>query len=332
MPVSDSPSTSKRLLALLSLLQTRRDWPAPALARRLDVSERTVRRDIGRLRELDYRIDATRGPDGGYRLQAGSRLPPLRFDDEQVVAIVLALRTAGALGADLDEAAERALGTMSRLMPSHLAHRITGLVSVSAAPTGGAPTVVDPAVLLRVGEAIRAGEELRFGYASPGVSWEDRVRRIEPHHLLLHVGCWYLIGYSAEHEEWRVYRVDRMELRSHNGRRFAPRVVPGGDPARYLSARFRGSDGEGSWACWGEATVHAALADVAPFVGDGTAETLDDERSRVRLGSWSWGSLAATLSRWEVPLSDVHPLELRTAFAALAARATAAATGPSTVT
>jgi predicted DNA-binding transcriptional regulator YafY len=332
MPLADSPSTSKRLLALLSLLQARRDWPAPVLARRLEVSERTVRRDIDRLRELDYAIDATRGPDGGYRLQAGSHLPPLRFDDEQAVAIALALRTAGALGADLDEAAERALGTLSRLMPAHLANRIASLspVSVSPAPGGGAAAPVEPGLLVRIGEAIRAEEELRFDYASPsataGTSSDDHhVRRTEPHHLLLHSGRWYLIGYSAEKEDWRIYRVDRISPRSHNGRRFAPRTVPGGDPARFLSARFRGSDSGGTWACWGEATLPVPLGDVAPYLGDGTAEALDEKRSRVRLGSWSWGSLAAAISRWEVQITDVQPRELRSAFAALAERAAGAA-------
>ncbi|RWZ51159.1 WYL domain-containing transcriptional regulator [Labedella phragmitis] len=331
MPIADSPSTSKRLLALLSLLQARRDWPAPVLARRLEVSERTVRRDIDRLRELDYTIDSTRGPDGGYRLQAGSHLPPLRFDDEQAVAIALALRTAGGLGADLDEAAERALGTLSRLMPAHLANRIANLspVSVSPAPGGAAAAPVDPGLLVRIGEAIRAEEELRFDYASPSVTADtsdgEVGRRTEPHHLLLHSGRWYLIGYSAVREDWRIYRVDRINARSHNGRRFTPRTVPGGDPARFLSARFRGSDTEDTWACWGEATLPVPLAEVAPYLGDGTAEALDDERSRVRLGSWSWGSLAAAFSRWDAPISDVQPRELRSAFAALADRAAAAA-------
>jgi predicted DNA-binding transcriptional regulator YafY len=325
MPLADSPSTSKRLLALLSLLQARRDWPAPVLARRLDVSERTVRRDIDRLRELDYTIDATRGPDGGYRLQAGSHLPPLRFDDEQAVAIALALRTAGGLGADLDEAAERALGTLARLLPSRLAHRVDSLSPVSAAPDRATAAAVDPAVLVRIGEAIRAEEELRFGYVVPGRDGDDPVRRTEPHHLLLHAGRWYLIGYAAEREDWRVYRVDRIEPRSHNGRRFTPRVVPGGDPAAFLSARFRGSDVGDTWACRGEATLQAALADVAPYVGDGTVEALDDERCRVRLGSWSWGSLASAFARWDVAISDVEPRDLRDAFAALAVRAAAAA-------
>jgi hypothetical protein len=142
---------------------------------------------------------------------------------------------------------------------------------------------------------------------------------------VLHTGRWYLIGYSADGEDWRVYRADRIDLRSHNGRQFTSRVLPGGDPARFLSARFRGSDGEDTWSCWGEATLHATLADVAPYIADGTVEVLDEERCRVRLGSWSWGSLASALTRWEAPLSDVHPPELRAAFSALSARAAQAA-------
>lgn len=118
VPTSDSASTSRRLLALLSLLQRPRDWPAPELAHRLRVSERTVRRDVDRLRELDYRVEATRGPDGGYRLGAGSVLPPLLLDDEQAVAMAIALRAAASTGVDIDEGADRALQTLARLMPT----------------------------------------------------------------------------------------------------------------------------------------------------------------------------------------------------------------------
>lgn len=328
VPVSDSPSTSRRLLALLSLLQARRDWPAPALARRLDVSERTVRRDIDRLRELDYTIEATRGPDGGYRLQAGSQLPPLLFDDEQAVALAIALRTASSLGVDIEEAAARALGTVARLMPSRLAHRIENLEAATAVQRVVEP--VDPAVLLRIGEAIHAGEELRFDYASPlaaaaGVGDTRPVRRTQPHHLLLQAGRWYLIGYAEEREDWRVYRVDRVTPRSHNGRRFTPRTVPGGDPARFLSARFKGSSGADTWACWGEAALDVPLAAVAPYLGDGSAEEIGADRCRVRLGAWSWGGVAAAFLRLEADMSEVEPAELRAAFGTLADRAARAA-------
>src|SRR3954447_10923947 len=105
-------TTTSRLLNLLSLLQTRRDWPGALLAERLAISHRTVRRDVDRLREMGYSIQATMGPDGGYRLDAGSELPPLLFDDDQVIALAVALQAATATGAGIEEAAVRALTTV----------------------------------------------------------------------------------------------------------------------------------------------------------------------------------------------------------------------------
>ena len=324
MPVASSPSTSKRLLSLLSLLQSRRDWPAPVLAGRLEVSERTVRRDIDRLRELDYVIDATRGPDGGYRLGAGSRLPPLLFDDDQVVALALALRTAGALGAGIEDAADRALRTVSRLMPERLTNRVANLVDGVSASARSEVAPADPAVLLRIGEAIRTARELRFDYASPNP--EDGaptppVTSVEPHHLLLHHGRWYLLGFSPARDDWRIYRADRITPRSHNGRAFTPRPVPGGDPVRYLSGRFRGSISGDDWPCRGEATIDVPLSVIAPYVSDGSADALGDDRCRVHLGSWSWEALAARFSGFTFDVGDVEPAELRAAFGVLARRA-----------
>lgn len=328
MPVSDAASTSRRLLALLSLLQSRRDWPARVLAARLGVSERTVRRDVDRLRELDYTIEATRGPDGGYRLGAGERMPPLLLDEEQAIAVALSLRTAAATGAGIAEAAERALSVVARMMPRHLGERL-GALDVAAAPPPVAPdtTEADPAVLLRIGEAIRAREELRFDYASPrgsSAAASPAPRRVDPHHLVLHGGRWYLVGYVADEGEWRIHRVDRIRPRTHTGRRFAPRTVPGGDAARYLAARFKGSDAADAWPCWGDATVHAPLRAVAPFVGDGQAEERGADATRVRLGAWSWPAVAASLARFAAELSEVEPAELRAAFGELARRADAA--------
>ncbi|NQX04480.1 WYL domain-containing protein [Rathayibacter sp. VKM Ac-2856] len=343
MPTSSSPSTSKRLLALLSLLQSRRDWSAPVLATRLEVSERTVRRDVERLRELDYVIETTRGPDGGYRLAAGTELPPLLFDDEQAVVIALALRTAGALGTDLDDAAERALRTIGRLLPSRLAHRIDGLAA-SAGSTAGSPgsggSRADSGVLLRIGDAIRASLTLRFDYDSPmgaadspagasdtpgGASAPPAVRSTEPHHLVLAGGRWYLIGWTPDRSDWRTYRVDRIRPRSHTGAAFRPRTVPGGDPAAFLSARFKGSTGTDTWPCWGSASIDADAAQLAPYLGDGTLTVEPDGRCRIRVGSWSWLGLAASIARFDAPISGVEPRELREAFARLAERSARAA-------
>ena len=315
MPIASAPMTSQRLLTLLSLLQTRRDWPAPTLAKRLDTSERTIRRDIERLRELGYAIDTTRGPDGGYRLGAGAELPPLLLDDGQAVAIAITLRTAGLAAAGIEEDAARALQTVSRLMPDRLTRRIAAL-EVNAVNSPAERVVSDPDVLLRIGEAIRATVELRFSYAGE----EAEPRRTEPHHLLLSGGRWYLLGWTEAVADWRTYRVDRMDIRSHTGRSFEPRAVPGGDPAEFLSARFKGSDRANVWPCIGRATVRLPASELAPYVGDATLVEVDAESSRLEAGSWSWVGLAASLGRFGADLSDVEPPDLRAAFVELTER------------
>ncbi|WP_063726186.1 helix-turn-helix transcriptional regulator [Streptomyces monomycini] len=158
--------TSARLLSLLSLLQARRDWPGGLLAERLDVSQRTVRRDIDRLRELGYPIASTKGPDGGYRLDAGSELPPLLFDDEQAVALAVALRIATTNGAGVADAAARALHTVRQVMPARLRRRIDSLRVTAVEPPAARPNPqVDSGVLMALGAAVHACEVLRFDYA-----------------------------------------------------------------------------------------------------------------------------------------------------------------------
>ncbi|WP_093711803.1 helix-turn-helix transcriptional regulator [Actinacidiphila alni] len=157
--------TSARLLTLLSLLQARRDWPGAELAARLGVSDRTVRRDVDRLRELGYPIAAVKGPDGGYRLGAGARLPPLLFDDDQAVALAIALRMAAATGAGIEEAAARALATVRQVLPARLRHRVDTL-AVTALPRPGARA--DSEVLTALSAAVHAAEVLRFDYVRPG--------------------------------------------------------------------------------------------------------------------------------------------------------------------
>ncbi|MEV4143734.1 WYL domain-containing protein [Amycolatopsis sp. NPDC049691] len=316
MPTSSSTATSGRLLSLLSLLQVRRDWPGALLAGRLGVSERTVRRDVDRLRELGYPVQAVKGPDGGYRLEAGSRMPPLLFDEEQAVALAVALRIAVGTGAGIEEAAARALATVRQVMPSRLRQRVD-LLEITAAARD---TQVDTDALVALSSAIRATEEVRFDYGTP-----PRRRRVQPHHLVVRNGRWYLVGWDAERADWRTYRVDRMELRVPNGPRFTPREVPGGDVATFLAARFKGSATVDAWPCQGEVVLDRPIAEVAPFAGDGVAEEADAGRTRLRTGSWSWGALAAGLLRFECAVEVVGPQALRDAFADLAGRAARAA-------
>ncbi|MEV6235370.1 WYL domain-containing protein [Lentzea sp. NPDC051838] len=319
MPIATSTTTSGRLLSLLSLLQVRRDWPGLTLAQRLGVSERTVRRDVDRLRELGYVVHAVKGPDGGYRLEAGSQVPPLLFDEDQAVALAVALRIAVGTGAGIEEAAARALATVRQVMPSRLRQRIDALEIEPA----GVGTQVDTESLLAISTAIRAREELRFDYHSPGRP--EQRRRVQPHHLVVRSGRWYLVGWSPEREDWRTYRADRMTLRVPNGPRFTPRQVPGDDVAAFLDARFKGSD-TNAWPCRGEVVLGLPLADVAPFAGGDTAEEVSPQRTRLVTGSWSWASLAARLLRFDAEIEVVGPQELRDAFADLSRRAARAAT------
>jgi len=316
--------TSARLLALLSLLQARRDWPGETLAQRLEVSARTVRRDVDRLRQLGYPVHATKGPDGGYRLEAGSDLPPLLFDDEQAVAVAVALQTATTSVAGIEEAALRALATVRQVMPARLRQRIDALQFTTVERGGGRKrTRVDTEGLLAIGTAVRAREVLRFDYAQPYASEPDSgaaprpPRRVEPHHVVTWGGRWYLVAWDLERDDWRTFRVDRMTPRTPTGPRFTPRPLPAPDVATYIAARFRRPE----WPCQGEVILHTEAAPVAQWVGDqGLVEELAPQRCRVVAGSWSWNELAIWVGRFDVDLEIVGPAELREAAARLASR------------
>jgi len=333
--MTPTTTTTSRLLALLSLLQTRRDWPGQLLADRLGISHRTVRRDVDRLREMGYRIQASMGPDGGYRLDAGSELPPLLFDDDQAIALAVALQAAGESGAGIEEAAERALTTVRQVMPSRLRHRIDAIrFTVVPGSTGlgntGSGAPVSPDLLLTLSAAVRAHEVLRFDYARPGRADDEAAqdagpRRVEPHHVVSSHGRWYLVGWDLGRDDWRVFRADRITPRTPNGPRFTPRAIPGSSLRDFVSARFKGSDGADVWPCTGRVIIHLPADAVVPFAGDGTVEDLGPDRCSLESGSWSWVALAASLARFDADIDVVGPPELAEAFGVLAARFAATA-------
>ncbi|MFI6121358.1 helix-turn-helix transcriptional regulator [Streptomyces sp. NPDC051064] len=319
--------TSSRLLALLSLLQTHRDWSGDDLAERLDITPRTVRRDIDRLRELGYPVRAFKGPAGGYRLDAGSLLPPLLFDDGQAVALALALQSAATDGT-IGEDAARALATVRQVMPPRLRQRIGTLRVTAVQPPGAEET--SPAgteLLVELGRVIHAREELRFDYGhdAPG-----RARRTQPHHLVTWRGHWYLIAWDLDRADWRTFRVDRIRPRTPTGPRFTPRDLPGHDVAAFVTGRFRGTDGSTTdWPCRGEVVLGLPAQAVAPFARDGIVEELGPVRCRLTLGSWSWTGLATTIGHFETDIHVIGPPQLTRAFAELAARYARAAGGGS---
>ncbi|MGF7121849.1 helix-turn-helix transcriptional regulator [Rhodococcus sp. BE178] len=308
-----STATSRSLL-LLSMLQTRRDWPGQVLAERLEVSSRTVRRDVDRLRAMGYRIVALKGPDGGYRLEAGSELPPMLFDDEQAVAIAMALQTVAASGAGVADAAERALSTVRQVMPSRLRHRLDSLPIIALR----APADVDPAVLVSLSTAVAAQDVLRFEYSTRAGYFERR--RLEPHHLVAAAGRWYLVGWDLDKDDWRIFRADRVHPRVPTGPGFTRRELPAGDVRAYVAARFKGSPGPDQWPCTGEVILGIPATEIVPYVDTDTVEDLGGGRCRLVAGAWSWESLAAAIGRFDADIDVVGPPELTAAFATLARR------------
>jgi predicted DNA-binding transcriptional regulator YafY len=224
--------TSARLLRLLSLLQSRRDWTGPDLAERLQVTARTVRRDVERLRTLGYPVHATSGTAGGYRLGAGAALPPLLLDDEEAVAVALCLRTgAGGSVEGIEETSVRALAKLEQVLPSRLRHRVQAMQAVTM-PTGGSPAMVGQDVLTVIGAACRDREQLRFDYRDHGGTASRRT--VEPYRLVHYGRRWYLLAYDIDRDDWRTFRIDRIEPRPPAGPRFTPRELPE-DAAAYVA-------------------------------------------------------------------------------------------------
>ncbi|MFD9287120.1 helix-turn-helix transcriptional regulator [Streptomyces sp. NPDC060030] len=223
--MTDTPA---RLLRLLSLLQTPREWPGSELAGRLEVSPRTIRRDIDRLRDLGYPVEASRGSVGGYRLVAGTAMPPLLLDDEEAVAIAVGLRAgAGHAIEGVDEASVRALAKLEQVLPARLRHRVSSLQNATVPLTRGDGATIDPRTLTVIASAVTARERLRFGYlARDGVASK---RQAEPYRLVSTGSRWYLVSYDLDREDWRTFRVDRISEPFATGSRFDPRELPAGD-------------------------------------------------------------------------------------------------------
>lgn len=265
-------STSARLLTLLGLLQSRPDWSGGELAERLAVTDRTVRNDVARLRELGYPVDAVRGPGGRYRLGAGARLPPLLLDDAEAVAVAVGLRRTTAT-AGFEEPARSALAKLEQVLPDRLRRRLAAIRDASdSGPENTDSNVEDPPVdagtLAAVADAIRDHQGLRAHY-------RDEPVEIEPYRLVAWQRRWFLVARDPATGRWAPYRVDWLHLRTPGGRRFTPVPFPG-DPTE-LTVREVARTG---WAVHARLTVDASadevLARINPTVG--TVEPLPDGR------------------------------------------------------
>ncbi|HEY5222128.1 MAG TPA: WYL domain-containing protein [Microbacteriaceae bacterium] len=271
--------TTSRALELLSLLQTHRQWPGTELADRLGVTARTLRRDIERLRELGYRIEAARGAAGGYRLEAGARLPPLLLGDEEAVTMAIGLRVAATLGlVDGEQTAQSALAKFEQVLPSALRERVNALGAfVSQQAPGG--DLVAPALLGQLALACRDTERIRFHYVAADGAATDRT--VEPFSLVASGRRWFLVCWDLQREDWRTFRVDRINRFFGTRVRFAPRPLPAEDAAAFVATAVAG----GHRRYMGEVILRIPV------------ETLRED-----LGSWATEAVAidASSTRWPI--------------------------------
>ncbi|GAA1021614.1 DNA-binding transcriptional regulator [Acrocarpospora pleiomorpha] len=313
--------TSARLLRLLSLLQTHCQWSGAELADRLGVSPRTVRRDVDRLRELGYVVNAVAGVSG-YRLGAGSDLPPLLLDDEEAVAVAVGLRTAAGVTGIADSSV-RALAKLEQVLPSRLRHRVRALQSMTVPMMTGGPAV-DPDTLIVVTAACRDHEMLRFDYRAHDGGQSRRL--VEPYRLVATGRRWYLVAYDTERADWRTFRLDRLALLSPNGPRFVPRDPPAADLAGYTSQAISSAP----YRYQGRFTMRAPAAIVAERVAPtaGTVEPIDAGTCLLTCGSNSLDELALWVALTGVPFTVHEPPELIEHIRALTTRLADATGGP----
>jgi predicted DNA-binding transcriptional regulator YafY len=298
--------TSARLLRLLSLFQAQRYWSGSDLARRLDVTTRTLRRDADRLRSLGYPVHSTSGTAGGYQLGAGANLPPLLLDDEEAVAVALGLRTsASGSVAGLEEASVRALLKLEQVLPPRLRHRVAALHGFIV-PLGRRGPTVDAERLSAIAGACRDHEGIRFQYSDRAGAPSARV--VEPHRLV-HTGYrWYLVAWDAARKDWRTFRVDRIEGKLKTSTRFKPRKPPEGDFAAFASKSLS----QVPYPYRARVTLHAPVDAIAKRVppSAGVLEAIDEHSCMLHSGAHSLESITIHLSLLGVDFQVHEPVEL----------------------
>ncbi len=315
--------TATRTLALLSLLQSRPDWSGPDLATRLGVSDRTIRHDVVRLRELGYPVDAVRGPGGHYRLGVGARLPPLLLDDEEAVAVAVGLQAATGV-AGVEETSARALAKLEQVLPDRLRRKLKALIAATTAgPANTSSNVEDPevdaAVLDALSLAIRDHEGVRCDYR--GMPHE-----IEPYHLVAWQRRWYLVARDPARDTWDPYRVDWLRLKTPGGRRFTPLALPE-DLTEFVVREVART----GWAVHARVLVDAPAGEVVARINPavGTVEAHPDGGSVLVTGGDSLEVVAVWISMLGIPFHVTDPPELVEHIRDLARRYTAALPGAS---
>lgn len=313
--------TSARLLRLLTLLQTRRDWPGAELAGRLEVTPRTLRRDVQRLRDLGYPVHSVPGVAGGYRLGAGRALPPLLLDDDEAIAVVVSLRSAASnaiLG--LAEASVRALAKLDQVLPARLRERSAALAESTVPMTGPGPTIrLD--LLTALAAACRGRQRLTFGYRDRDGS--ASARSVEPYRLVTAGYRWYLLAYDLPRRDWRTFRVDRIGDLTATGPAFVPREHP--DPAAFVARAVTTEP----YQYRARVLVHAPAARVAEHIPPtvGVLSPAGPGQCTLTSGSDSLDALAFQLALLGADFTVLEPPELGARVGVLGERLRRAAAG-----
>lgn len=298
--------TTARALQLLSLLQGRRNWSGEELRNRLEVSERTLRRDIDRLRELGYPVAATTGPAGGYQLEAGTEIPPLLLDDDEAVAIAMGLLTAaGGTITGIEETSLRALAKLEKVLPPRIRKRVQ-LMQTAVVPLVRAWVTIDADILTTVAMACRDRERLRFDYVTR--EGERSERHVEPHQVVTLSQRWYLLAYDRDREDWRTFRLDRVENPRATRMTFTPRPLPGGDPIEFVMRSLSSRPMRYQVRAVLDAPAAQVAANLHP--GQGEVEPIDEEHCLLRTQGDSLEWLAFMLIWHGVSFRVLEPPEL----------------------
>jgi len=313
-------NTSARLLRLLTLLESRREWSGAQLAQRLEISARTVRNDITRLRALGYPVEATPGVAGGYRLASGAAMPPLLLEDDEAVAVVVALRSSAGGGVSgIEETSVRALVKLEQVFPARLRHRVNALQAYTVAITSQGPTV-DPHVLATIAAACRDHEVMRIDYKKHDGT--ETVRSIEPYRLV-HLGRrWYLVAWDRDRNAWRTFRLDRMKLKPPTRPHFNPRDLPAEDIAAYVMRGVRSAPAKYEARIQVKAPAQMIAERVPREV---VVEPIDDNTCTVHARANSVEMLALYLGMLDADFTVAEPPELIARLNTLAERYSKAA-------
>jgi predicted DNA-binding transcriptional regulator YafY len=301
------PNTGERMLELLALLQVRHRWSGQELADRLEVSPRTLRRDVERLRVLGYPVHADRGLDGGYQLGAGTKLPPLLLSNDEAVAIAIGLRTAA--NQPITGIAESSMGALikiGQLLPAPLQRRVESITAaIDAPPSLGADTVA-LATLTTIARASRDADCLRFDYRS--ARGDPSQRHVEPHHVVLLDRRWYLVTWDLDREDWRTFRLDRIADPSSTNRRFTPRPLPAADPATYLRQTIASVKSVYNVELIVVAPMEAVQRHLGPWA---TASKYGDDTTQIHMNIPDLGWAVLMLAVLNADVRRVEPAELR---------------------